>query len=391
MVNVGNKILQSLGLKKRDSIAYKVKGSVYGDQEADKEDMELYENLYKSVPEIFQGVNTMADNAIIAGYELNGKNKEELLEILENFNFEEMLINIAKQLLIFGNAYIEVSYTGNKVTGLDFIHPATVEIDRNDAGEVENYIQKASNGKEIKLNPEEVIHFAYNRIADRAQGVGIIQPLAKIIRYKMNTELAIATSADNYANPVQLWKFGTKEKPWAKTKIDQFLDDFKPNKSVGVAGDVDLELKAPTDQLRLDYYMEQNTRSLLAGIQVPDCLLGWGQGTTEAVARVELQGFDRRVQSLRQNIKKPIDTQLFPLIAKLKKWSESNTLKWPLTDSQELTRSEVFTELVKTGIVSADYARERLGMQEGAPKEEPESDVGKGGQTEEDEQTSSSG
>lgn len=387
MAKFGAKVLKLLGAGKRDSFTYKV-GSIFGDDESDEEDAEMYENLYKSVPEVFQGVNTMADNAIIVGYELEGENKEELREILKTFHFEDKLINVAKQMLIFGNAYIEVSYSGTDITGLDFIHPATVSIKRNEKGEIENYIQKVE-GKTVKLNPEEIIHFTYNKVADRAKGVGIIQPLAKVLRYKMNTELAIATSADNYANPVQLWKFGTPDKPWTRSKIKEFLDDFKPSKSVGVAGNVDLELKAPTDQLRLDYYLEHLTRGELAGIQVPDCLLGWGQGTTEAVARVELQGFDRRVQSLRQNIKEPIDTQLFPLIAKLKKWTSKNVLKWPLTDSQEMTKSEIMAQLVKTGIVTAEYARERLGMQEGAPKEPEGEQVGKGGE-EKDEQTSDS-
>jgi len=365
---LGRRLLTFLSKGRRDSVPFSMKPFT-NEAEPTPDDLELFESLYRSVPELFQGINTMADNAILAGYEIyydDEGRKTEMRETLDNLDFTAILINVAKQLLIFGNAYIEVSYVGPEITALDFIHPSTMELVRNKQGVIEKYVQTDSFGVKHELSPDEIIHFSWNKIADNPYGIGLVEPLKKTITYKLNTELAIATSADNYANPVQMWYFGTVDRPWTKVKIQAFLDDFSPSKSIGVSGDVRFELKAPKDQLRLDYYLEHNNRQMLAGIQVPDCLLGWGQGTTEAVARVELQGFDRRVQSLRLDIKRPIDTQLFPLIAKLKGWDSSPLLLWPLTTSQESDVAEEMVKLVGAGIISTDYARMRLGMEDGA-------------------------
>jgi len=358
---------QLLSSKKRDSVPHSVP-ALTGQSEPTPPSMKLFEQLYLSVPDIFQGINTLADNAAVVGYDIEAGEeiKKELIIELDKLDFNAILINVAKQLLIFGNAYLEVTYDGTNITSLDFIHPSSIEVKRDKAGNVEKYFQKAEDGTTIPLDQKEIIHFIWNQIADSPYGIGLVQPLLKILTYKLNVEENVAIAADNYANPIQLWKFGRAEKPWTRTKIKAFIDDFKPStrKRVGVAGDVDFELKAPQFQLKLDYYFEHIENQILTGVQVPDCLLGRGKGTTEAVARVELQGFDRRVQSLRLDMKRPIDTKLFPLIAKLKKWKEEPKLAWPLTNSQEADSAEIMVELVKVGIVSPEFAREKLGYED---------------------------
>ncbi|MDP3758695.1 MAG: hypothetical protein Q8Q86_03175, partial [Candidatus Daviesbacteria bacterium] len=156
------------------------------------------ENIYKTDQLVFQAVNIISTFAISKGYEyvMSESTDEEILmkdkivSLDNSVGLPKLLTDIVRHLHIYGNAYLEIVYSrtdNKKVVSLALIDPKTIafkkkgtgELDLDESGNIIGFIQTV-NAKKIELNPNQIIHFRINTIADSLTGTGVIEPLAKI-------------------------------------------------------------------------------------------------------------------------------------------------------------------------------------------------------------------
>ena len=98
------------------------------------EDYKLLEDVYKKVPIVHGAINKTVDATIGPGFRVlsdNPKIEEVSKQILKDFNFDFLLRNVARDLLIYGTAFVEV--TGKQaITALRTLTPKHMYVQRTE-------------------------------------------------------------------------------------------------------------------------------------------------------------------------------------------------------------------------------------------------------------------
>jgi len=180
----------------------------------------------------FNSINKATQMIMGATHEFVGSSKKKYIEFFneiglvgDDVTFEELLGNIFKYQMIYGDAYIELVYNsdGTRITDLFLIDPKKVDYARTSDKKIaldkyakpigyvikvpygydisnsdeipEEYKNKVSLGMDgIFILSEKIAHFKLYTYGDRFNGIGLIEPSYKSILYKMNIEKAQANN-----------------------------------------------------------------------------------------------------------------------------------------------------------------------------------------------------
>lgn len=154
-------------------------------------DYRLYLDMYYNHPVVNAAINKIAKVATQTGFDFvprdsRSKVKQREYKICKDFfdlqhDFIGELRKIYRDLLIFGDAYINVIYSrSRKPVGLKRLAPWTIHIKANLKGHVEYYVQKNpmyGDEEPIKFYPGEMLHF---RIDDPGNDLYGMSPLESI-------------------------------------------------------------------------------------------------------------------------------------------------------------------------------------------------------------------
>lgn len=149
-----------------------------------------------------------------------------------NISIFELIANIAKQLVSYGNAYVikvrNKSLYGKPyqlygkmskpIVGLFLAEATTMEIGLDDKGQIDYYRQNIR-GETRTWDARDVIHFTYNKIPGTLTGRSNIIPILDDIRALRKLEEEIEILGFQYSIPLYLYKVGTKEQPAAPGEV----------------------------------------------------------------------------------------------------------------------------------------------------------------------------
>ena len=356
------------------------------------------ENIYKTDQMLFQAVNIISNFAISKGYDFiideNIKEQIEQREIISDFdskvNLPKLLTDVVRHLHIYGNSYLEIVFSKtekDKVVDLVLIDPKTIEfkkigsgeIDLDDQGKIKGYVQKVGT-KTVDLDPDQVIHFRINTIADSLTGTGIIEPVSKLIEAKRNIELGLAESVYRHGFPQFHVKLGDKEHQPETEQVEEESEKYKKinSKSEFVTPyyyDIKV-LEAPSlkgGESYLKYFIDQ----IVAGTGVPKTiLLGTGEDSNRASSITHQQNFFLYVGGIQMNISSTLEKVLFAKLLKV----EECPVKMQFNSLQAKTDLELAQEreiYLKYGVVTPDEVRQEMGLDpiSTPPKDESQDDV----------------
>ena len=341
------------------------------------------ENIYKTDQMLFQAVNIISNFAISKGYDFiideNIKEQIDQREIISDFdskvNLPKLLTDVVRHLHIYGNAYLEIVFSKtekDKVVDLVLIDPKTIEfkktgageIDLDDQGKIKGYVQKVGT-KTVDLDPDQVIHFRINTIADSLTGTGIIEPVTKLIEAKRNIELGLAESVYRHGFPQFHVKLGDKEHQPETDQVEEESEKYKKinSKSEFVTPyyyDIKV-LEAPSlkgGEGYLKYFIDQ----IVAGTGVPKTiLLGTGEGSNRASSQTEQQNFFLYIGGIQLTIGSTLEKFLFTKLLKV----EESQVHMHFNSLQARTDLELAQEreiYLKYGVVTPDEVRQEMGL-----------------------------
>lgn len=282
-----------------------------------------YSRAYHNIPIVTAGIDVTVDNAIRTFY-ITGNNEQfvnDITELVAKFNLDEFFYNVAKQMLIYGNSFVEIVTGSNGIADMKILPPIMMYVNRDEKGNFtknqnDAYLQYLPHDpmNPIPFSTDEIVHFKWNPIGETAYGNSIIHPLLTILQIKVNTEANLDVILDRYAAPLMHFKVGTPERPASQPEIDNLSSDL-----VDIQADTELvtddrveskvlgsEGKAMNLAPPLNYVENQ----VVSGLQTPLVLLGRGD-TDRAVAETQLEMFDRKAKILQRIIKRIVETQIF--------------------------------------------------------------------------------
>ena len=295
-----------------------------------------YVTAYKGVPIVAAAIDKTVDFVVSPGFYIDSESEEDKKEIedfLDKINFDIFLRGIVKDMLLFGDSFVEIVGTGKSIDELNILNPEFMRVIRKAQGsKVTGYYQDVPQAKKNKDNPwspNQIAHFIHNKIADSPYGVSIIEPIETILDIKINMEKAMKTILERKANAPYHARLGDTPAgyPATQSDIDSFTNDLQSltNKTNWVTGDLcNIEaIGVKSKIIDIQPFTEHIDNQMVFGLEVPYVLLGKGN-VPEGLASVQLEAMDRRAKSIQMLISSQVEDKIFSKYGAEKK----TYLKW---------------------------------------------------------------
>ena len=302
----------------------------------EKLNWQLYSKVYNTVGIVKNAINNTANFAIQSGYELDGPENDvsKVKDWIDEHNFDLIMLNVLKLMLIYGNAYLEMPTPDTlKLLPVDQMYVVVYKGGGRD-GEIKGYKQLTDMNitNPPTWTPDEIIHFKWNELGTSFYGIPDIRPSLTSVRYMLQYLEDIGEIIHRYGHPIIHWVVGTEDSPGTQTQIDALiskLNDVKVGQDLvtafGVEGKV---MAADLRVLQPDGLLKTVENQVIGSLEVPDFFVRGGETSNRATSQTMLQAFDRRVKALRQTMGQIIEDRIFKekLGAKVKfAWRELST------------------------------------------------------------------
>ena len=316
----------------------------------DNRDWKLYRMTYQKIGVVSNAVDNTANFAIQSGYELEGSDADKKVaqKWIEENDFNLFILNILKEMQVFGNAYLEIS-EDIKLLPVENMF-VVVNKGKND-GVLKGYKQKIDLSRNtVEFKPEEIVHFKWGELGTEFYGHSDIEAAIGTLTYLLNFQVDIGEIMHNYAHPIIHYLLGAPEAPATSDQIDDFKalrDELKTGEDLITSQNVEHKIiAADLRMIQIDGMLKHMENQLIAALQVPEIFVRGGQSSNKATADVELQAFDRRVKALRSVISQKIEDEIFELHLGVKvkiSWHEMSV-------ESEALKGEMMVNLVNAGV-----------------------------------------
>jgi hypothetical protein len=339
------------------------------------EDLPKYKDLYTFVPYIKAAIDVTVNLAISNGFELDGgddKVQEWLTDWLDEQNILRTLRMVATDMLVFGNAFLEICRdedTG-EIAWLKGLDPVYMRPRRDAYGNVFGYIQLLTMPP-VVFTAQDMVHFKWGAKSwwfENAFGTSLLRPLLKIQALINQFENDMATICHTYTKPMLVIKAGTPEKPLGDDKVGELMGMFqnrKPATDLFVRGDVLVEpIPSMTKDINVEFWLNYLYKEREAVLGVPKIFLGESEGANRATADVVMQEYVTRLRMMQEIIGDVLETTLFKQLIddQFGDGQEIPHVTWkPIWEAKVEDKAKYVQGLVQAGIITVAEARLELG------------------------------
>jgi len=309
-------------------------------------DFKEMEDLYNSHP-LPKGVVDKHIDFVIADFNVKAKDKKSQTLIdsfIKDTNFQVFLRRWLKPALITGNGFAEIDLREQDIRVLD---PKTMYVVRDKKGNVKGYNQylgdmakfgQNKRNEPIPFRPNQIAHLKFNTLSDEAYGWGTLYPSRIMLDLMIKNELDAQKLVERKAGAPYHVKVGIPGEAVNSEDIDDFNEklEYLNNRTEWVTdANVQIE-KLDFGDLGKNFtsVLEHDFRTLIAGYQVPEVLLGSGQ-LNEGIGQVQTEGWKRRIKSLQEETEKEMEEKIFRPLLIANGLDSSIEVIWELPSEEE--------------------------------------------------------
>lgn len=287
------------------------------DNQRNPNNTDLYLQMYETDPVIFSAINMIVNKTIGQGYDVDSTNKQgkaKLLNKLKDLGFELLLPNLVRNILIYGDAFLELVYNGSdSVEELHVLETREMEIKQNLHGEVTGYTQKHAGKDDVDFLLDEVVHYRNVAVGGRAWGFSTFKTLLTTVATKKFAETQNRTRFQNNS-PRMVWI----AKDASDDQIKQLITYLKlakgsPHKDIVVEGDIDFRPLNTQSDDNIPLLEYQRTQILMA-LQIPPIVMGLPDNSNRSNSEVQVRTFDANVHALQVVVTDATTRFLFKLL-----------------------------------------------------------------------------
>ena len=231
---------------------------------------------------------------------------------------------------------------GEKIEGLKVLDAKSMYIERDNKGKITGFNQYTGTfdtkgsfqeKKVIKFKSFQIAHVALNKIGTDAYGQGIVHPalchLDNLIQNEKNMQVLLQRKA-NAPYHAKLGRADLKMLPSADA-VSAFGQELQYLNNVHEFATDDLAdikvIDTPDFGKKFEFPVEHNLDMLFFSFQVPEVIMGRGS-IPEGLAKVQLDTFQRRVQSIQAELEKVIEQQILKRVLKSNELQEYVEFEW---------------------------------------------------------------
>ena len=258
-----------------------------------------------------QAIHKYSELFMKSGYVFKGENDKaveylekriRIMSYMSDNSFELLMRETAHDLVKFGNAFwvktridnnpfIQASPIGDskKVVGGYFrLDPSQVRIQFNKKGEITQYKQVTPSNREKNFNPNDVIHFTFDRDPGSVWGKPRWLPVMEDIRLLRKLEGNVSTLAWRYAIPMVQAKVGSQQPGMGATKKEiaetrRVIESTPPDGILITNSGVELKmLGAEGNAMDLSPYLSYFENRVFTGLNTSQAMMGRGGSAQDA-------------------------------------------------------------------------------------------------------------
>jgi len=334
-------------------------------------DFSTCEGLYKKFGFVTGVIDKFVDFVVGPGFYVKSSD-ERAQEICEQFmqdvNFDTILRAWIKEALIKGNGFLELGGKKDEAPkGLKVLNANYMYVKRDNLGKIEGYNQYVGGFKRLdktKINPFEtyqIAHIPFNRVGDCAYGLGVISSALITINNLLQNEQDLHMLMHRKANSPYIVKMGGvyggkyyKPKASDVTAMGKNLEWLHNKHEWCVDGLTDIKaLDFGNIGEKFNEVLQYDTDMLFYTFQVPAVIMGAAR-VPEGLARVQMDAFERRVQSIQAEVEKVIEQHIFRRVLQANGFDVHVEFEWGRPSSMETyERLKAVTELIKIPMISS--------------------------------------
>ena len=333
-------------------------------------DFSTGEGLYSKFGFVTGVIDKFVDFVVGPGFYVTSDDEraQEICEqFIEDVNFDTVLRAWVKEALIKGNGFLELGGKKDEAPkGLKVLNANYMYVQRDKFGKVEKYNQytggfkRMDKTKIIKFEPYQIAHIPFNRIGDCAYGIGVVAPALTTINNLLQNEQDLHMLMHRKANSPYVVKMGGvyggklyKPKPSDVTAFGKKLEWLHNKHEWCVDGLTDIKaLNFGNIGEKFDTVLQYDQQMLFYTFQVPAVLMGEAK-VPEGLARVQMDAFERRIQSIQAEIEKVIEQHIFRRVLQANGLDVHVEFEWGRPSSMETyERLAKVSELIKSPTTS---------------------------------------
>lgn len=348
-------------------------------KERPKADYKELESVYRGDPIVAAGVDytvsfTVGSDVKFRFVDSEGTEveQEDLKKIIRRSRPKALLRQITKDMMVYGNAYVELVTLGEKIVRLQNVNPYKMRVERDVNGDVLKYVQEIGDNEEAypKWDANRLLHFKNREITGKPYGISDIEPVLEAAEILRDMGIDLANFISNKAYPPIIWKLGTSEKPWGKTDIKkwgQARSEPEAGDQISVSGDVTAEVVGVSKQtLDISSYLQYYAASIVSGLRIPATLVSLISDLSPFTGEQQKHAYRRRINDLQTYISEVLELDGFDEIIATNGYGQIEArVIWTLQDDEdERVRVNNTVQLKQNGIISVTEARLESGYDE---------------------------
>lgn len=333
-------------------------------------DFKITEDLYRKFGFFTAVVDKYVDLIVGPGFyiECEDERAKEIIDIfMKDVNFDTKLRAWTKEALVKGNGFMEIGGSvKERVKGLKILNANYMYVNRDKKGNVLGYSQykgafdKFAKEKTIPFTTSQIAHVPFNVIGDCAYGLGIGYPALQIINNLLQDDKDLHQMQERKANSPLHAKLGRVdgnmkiipkaadvtafgEKMTSMNNKTNWATDDLVNLSVVDFGNIGEKFSV---------VLEHDVEMLIYAFQIPPELMGKAN-IPEGMAKVRLDVFERRIQSIQAELEKIIEENIFKRVLNANGFDVDVEFQWGRpSNQQKQERMDRLVEFMKVPGIS---------------------------------------
>jgi len=338
-------------------------------------DFATCEGLYKKFGFITAVIDKYIDFVVGPGFyvECDDEDAKKIIEdFIQDVNLDVLLRAWLKESLVKGNGFMEIGGKKDESPkGMKVLDSKYMYIKRNDKGVVDKYKQyvggfkKFESDKVISFEPYEIGHIGINKIGDCPYGIGIISPALTMINNLLQNEsdshTLIKRKANNPYDVKMGGVFGGKLYKPRQSDVDAFGKklEWLHNKHEWVHDGL-TEIKAldfGNIGEKFESMLNHDVQMLFYAFQIPPTIMGM-EGVPEGLAKVQMDGFERRISSIQAEAEKVLENDIFKRVLLANGLDVHVEFQWGRPSTiDKYDRLAKLTEIMKLPTVSESMSK----------------------------------
>ena len=267
-----------------------------------------YNGYYRRIPELRSVINKFTSWTFGRGIKAQGINKSKLKKIrgIGRESPRSVLKNQWKVAMICGDSFAHiVTDNQGRMTNLKPLNPGKVAIVANSEGIIIGFEQDLGSGNRKRYNVEEIYHLSYEREADEIHGIPFPEALESLILMRNEGLGDLKILYHRTVFPINFFEVETSDKT-ALTSLENTINDaYKNYENVIIPAGVLKEIKKSSqpqysgNDVNSLAYIKFLVRLFVTSCGMPEVVMGWGEMTTEASAKVIITSYEQEIWDMK--------------------------------------------------------------------------------------------